>query len=64
MYLFRMLAGLVQLSSGASPPVLAAAASNGTVATLVVAGMAIGLAVPIHIRNAVLAARVRRLSDT
>lgn len=64
MYLFRMLAGLVQLSSGASPPLLAAAASNGTVATLVVAGMAIGLAVPIHIRNAVLAARERRLSDT
>jgi uncharacterized membrane protein YjjP (DUF1212 family) len=64
MYLFRMLAGLVQLSSGASPPLLAAAASNGTVATLVVAGMAIGLAVPIHIRNAVLAARERRLSNT
>ena len=63
MYLFRMLAGLVQLSSGASPP-LAAAASNGAVATLVVAGMAIGLAVPIHIRNAALAARERRASDT
>lgn len=63
MYLFRMLAGLVQLSSGASPP-LAAAASNGAVATLVVAGMAIGLTVPIHIRNAALAARERRASDT
>jgi hypothetical protein len=62
--MFRTLAGLVQLAGGASPPLLTATVSNGAVATLVVAGMAIGLAVPIHIRNAVLAARERRLSNT
>ena len=64
MYMFRTLAGLVQLAGGASPPLLTATVSNGAVATLVVGGMAIGLAVPNHIRNAVLAARERRLSHT
>ena len=63
MYMFRTLAGLVQLAGGASPPLLTATVSNGAVATLVVASMGIGLAVPIHIRNAVLAARERRLSN-
>jgi len=63
MYVFRTLAGLVQLTSNASPAVLAAAASDGAVAALVVAAMAIGLVVPNHIRNAVLAARERRPSD-
>ena len=60
MYVFQMLAGLVQLTSNASPALVTAAASNGTVAALVVTGMAIGLAVPNHIRNAVLAARAQR----
>ena len=60
MYVFQMLAGLVQLTSNASPALLTASASNGTVAALVVTGMAIGLAVPNHIRNAVLAARAQR----
>lgn len=55
-----MLAGLVQLTSNASPDLLTASASNGTVAALVVTGMAIGLAVPNHIRNAVLATRAQR----
>lgn len=62
MYIFRTLAGLVQLAGGASTP-LTATVSNGAVATLVVAGMAVGLAIPIHIRNAVLAARERRASS-
>jgi uncharacterized membrane protein YjjP (DUF1212 family) len=61
MYVFRTLAGLVQLTSNASPALLTAAASNGAIAALVVAGMAIGLAVPNHIRNAVLARRTTRL---
>jgi uncharacterized membrane protein YjjP (DUF1212 family) len=64
MYVFRTLAGLVQLTSNASPPLLTAAASDGAIAALVVAGMAIGLAVPNHIRNAVLAARERRPFNT
>jgi uncharacterized membrane protein YjjP (DUF1212 family) len=60
MYVFRTLAGLVQLTSSASPPLLTAAASSGAVAAWVVAGMAIGLVVPNHIRNAVAAAIERR----
>lgn len=64
MYVFRTLAGLVQLASNASPALLTEAASNGTVAALVVAGMAVGLTVPNRIRNAILAARERRASET
>jgi len=64
MYVFRALAGLVQLTGNASPSLLAAAASNGALAALVVAAMAIGLTVPNHIRNAVVAARERRRSTT
>ena len=64
MYVFRTLAGLVQLAGGASQPLLNTTVSNGAIATLVVAGMAVGLAVPNHIRNAVLAARERRASST
>jgi uncharacterized membrane protein YjjP (DUF1212 family) len=59
MYVFWTLAGLVQLTGNASPSLLTAAASNGAVAALVVGAMAIGLTVPNHIRNAVLAARER-----
>jgi uncharacterized membrane protein YjjP (DUF1212 family) len=59
MYVFWTLAGLVQLTGNASPSLLTAAASNGAVAALVVGAMAIGLTVPNHIRNAVLAARQR-----
>jgi uncharacterized membrane protein YjjP (DUF1212 family) len=64
MYVFRTLAGLVQLTGSPSPSLLTDAASSGVVAALVVAGMAVGLAVPNHIRNAVLATRERRLSNT
>jgi uncharacterized membrane protein YjjB (DUF3815 family) len=59
-YIFRTLAGLVQLTGSASPPLLTAAASNGALAASVVGAMAIGLTVPNHIRNAGLAARERR----
>jgi uncharacterized membrane protein YjjP (DUF1212 family) len=64
MYVFRTLAGLVQLTGNASPALVTATASNGAVAALVVAGMAIGLAVPNHIRNAILGARERRRVNT
>lgn len=60
MYVFRTLAGLVQLTGNVSPALLTDAASNGAVAALVVAGMAIGLTVPNHTRNAILAAVERR----
>jgi uncharacterized membrane protein YjjB (DUF3815 family) len=63
MYIFRSLAGLVQLASSASPAVLAAAASDAAVASLVVAAMASGLIVPNHARNAILAAREKRLNS-
>jgi uncharacterized membrane protein YjjP (DUF1212 family) len=62
MYVFRALAGLVQLAGSASPSLLTEAASNGTLAALVVAAMAIGLTVPNHVRDAILAARERRRS--
>ena len=64
MYMFRTLAGLVQLAGGASPQLLSATVSNAAIAALVVAGMAIGLTVPNHIRNSVLAARMGRSSNT
>jgi uncharacterized membrane protein YjjP (DUF1212 family) len=59
-YVFRMLSGLVQLPDSASPTLLSATASDGAVGALVVAGMAIGLVIPIHVRDVVLAARGRR----
>jgi uncharacterized membrane protein YjjP (DUF1212 family) len=59
-YIFRMLSGLVQLPGTASPALLAATVSDGAVASLVVTGMAVGLVVPMHIRDAIVASRVRR----
>ena len=47
-YVFRMLSGLVQFASQPSPGLLTSLASDGAIATLVTAGMAIGLAVPMH----------------
>jgi uncharacterized membrane protein YjjP (DUF1212 family) len=58
-YMFRMLAGLVELPGTASPQLLAATVSDGAVAALVVTGMAVGLVVPMHIRDAMVAARGR-----
>lgn len=57
MYVFRVLAGLMRLTTDTSPSVVAATVSNGSIAVFVVAAMAVGLAVPNHIRNAVVAAR-------
>jgi uncharacterized membrane protein YjjP (DUF1212 family) len=59
-YIFQMLGGLVQLPGSASPALLAATVSDGTVALLVLAGMAIGLVVPMQIRAAALTAQERR----
>jgi uncharacterized membrane protein YjjB (DUF3815 family) len=59
-YVFRMLSGLVQLPGSASPDLLASTVSDGMVAALVVAAMAIGLVIPMHLRDALLAARNRR----
>jgi uncharacterized membrane protein YjjB (DUF3815 family) len=56
-YVFRTLSGVIQLQSNSSPDLLAATASDASVAILVVAGMAIGLAVPMRIRDALVSAR-------
>jgi hypothetical protein len=58
---FRTLSGCIQLQSNASPDLLALTASDASVAILVVAGMAIGFAVPMRIRDALVS--VRRQAD-
>jgi uncharacterized membrane protein YjjP (DUF1212 family) len=58
-YVFRTLSGIIQLQSNTSPDLLAATASDAAVAILVVAGMAIGLAVPMRIRDVLVSARRR-----
>jgi uncharacterized membrane protein YjjB (DUF3815 family) len=60
-YVFRMLSGLVQLASSASPALLASTMSDGTVAALVVAAMAIGLVIPMHVWAAL--TQERRAAD-
>jgi uncharacterized membrane protein YjjP (DUF1212 family) len=60
LYVFRMLGGLVALPSNASPDLLTATVSDGATTALVVAGMAVGLAIPIAVRDAVLARREGR----
>ena len=47
-YLFRMLSGLVQFASSPTPELLTVLAADGSVAALIVAAMATGLAVPMH----------------
>jgi uncharacterized membrane protein YjjP (DUF1212 family) len=47
-YVFRMLGGLVQFASLPTSALLTSIASDGAVAALVIAGMATGLAVPMH----------------
>jgi uncharacterized membrane protein YjjP (DUF1212 family) len=59
-YIFRMLSGLIQLPGSVSPNLLAATVSKGAVATLVVVGMAVGLTLPMYVRDTVLAKRGRR----
>jgi uncharacterized membrane protein YjjP (DUF1212 family) len=56
-YVFRMLSGLVQFAKAPGPALLTAVASDGAVATLVIAGMATGLAVPMHAYSALTAGK-------
>jgi uncharacterized membrane protein YjjB (DUF3815 family) len=58
-YVFRTLSGILQLQNTTSS-VLAATVSDAAVATLVVAAMAVGLVVPMHIRDVLIAASARR----
>jgi uncharacterized membrane protein YjjP (DUF1212 family) len=62
-YVFRMLSGIVQLQSTTSADLLAATVSDAAVATLVVAGMAIGLVVPMRLRDALVSAGARRRAE-
>jgi uncharacterized membrane protein YjjB (DUF3815 family) len=59
-YVFRMLSGLVQFAHEPTPVLLTALTSDGAVATLVIAGMATGLAVPMHAYAALAGAAERR----
>ena len=59
-YVFRALSGVIQLQGAKSPDLLAATASDAAVASLVVAGMAIGLVVPMRIRDVLVSAAARR----
>ena len=62
-YVFRMLSGIVQLQSTTSADLLAATVSDAAVAILVVAGMAIGLVVPMCLRDALVFAGARRHAE-
>lgn len=59
-YVFRTLSGVIKLQGAASPDLLAATASDAAVAGLVVVGMAIGLVVPMRIRDVLVSAAARR----
>jgi uncharacterized membrane protein YjjB (DUF3815 family) len=63
-YVFRMLSGIIQLQTTTSPDLLAATVTDAAVATLVVGGMAIGLVVPMRVRDVLLAAAARRRAET
>ncbi len=54
MYVFRAVAGAAELATHATDPILLAVVSDGITATLTVAGMAVGLAVPSRVRDWVL----------
>lgn len=60
-YVFRALAGLVQLPSHASSTVISEIAADGATAAVVVACMAVGLTVPTRIRDTLIARRDARL---
>lgn len=62
-YVFRTLSGIIQLQNKTSPDLLAATVSDAAMATLVVAGMAIGLVVPMRIRDILVSASARRRAD-
>jgi uncharacterized membrane protein YjjB (DUF3815 family) len=59
MYVFRTIAGIVELVDDPAPQLLAQTASNGATATLVVICMAVGLIVPTQLRDTLVAARSR-----
>jgi uncharacterized membrane protein YjjB (DUF3815 family) len=59
-YVFRMLSGVEQLQSNTSPQLLAATVSDAALSSLIVAGMAIGLVVPMRIRDHLVAAANRQ----
>ncbi|HZA11500.1 threonine/serine exporter family protein [Mycobacterium sp.] len=59
-YVFRAVGGILQLQSTTSSEVLAATVSDATVATLVVAGMVVGLIVPMRARDVLVTAAARR----
>lgn len=54
LFVFRMLSGVMQLPGNASAQVLTATASDGAVALTVTAAMAIGLVVPMRLRDSLL----------
>lgn len=58
MYVFRAVTGLVDVVNNPSPEILATTASDGSLAVLVIACMAIGLAVPNQIRDSIIKARI------
>ena len=62
-YVFRTLSGIIQLQHNTSPGLLAATVSDAAIATLVVAGLAIGLVVPMRVRDVLVAASARRRAD-
>lgn len=59
-YVFRMLSGLVQFALAPTTELLTALASDGAVATLIIAGMASGLAIPMHAYAVLTSAAERR----
>ncbi|WP_319435733.1 threonine/serine exporter family protein [Mycobacterium sp. RTGN5] len=58
-FVFRTLSGLAQLPASANPELVAATMSNAATAALVVTAMALGLVIPIHIRDALLRRQAR-----
>jgi uncharacterized membrane protein YjjP (DUF1212 family) len=63
-YVFRAVSGILQLQNNASADLLAATVSDAVVATLVVAAMAIGVAVPMRLRDVLVSAAARRRAPT
>jgi uncharacterized membrane protein YjjP (DUF1212 family) len=60
-YVFRMLSGLVKFAYAPTPDLLTALASDGAVAALIIAGLASGLALPMHAYAVATANRVTRV---
>jgi uncharacterized membrane protein YjjB (DUF3815 family) len=58
-YVFRTLSGLAQLPTTATPELLTATMSNAATAALVVTAMALGLVIPIHLRDALVSPQPR-----